>query len=71
MFHTVKIEDLSPANHPLRRIRKMVNTGRIRELCAPLYCANNGRRRGWLFQQTVNMCVRVARANSATRHWKR
>lgn len=43
VFHTVQIEDLVPADHPLRRIRKMVNTERIRELCAPLYCANNGR----------------------------
>lgn len=43
VFHTVQIEDLVPADHPLRRIRKMVNAERIRELCAPLYCANNGR----------------------------
>ncbi|OYV93842.1 MAG: hypothetical protein B7Z73_03170 [Planctomycetia bacterium 21-64-5] len=43
VFHTVQIEELVPADHPLRRIRKMVNTERIRELCAPLYCANNGR----------------------------
>ncbi len=43
VFHTVQIEDLVPVDHPLRRIRKMVNTERIRKLCAPLYCANNGR----------------------------
>jgi transposase len=43
VFHTVQIEELVPVDHPLRRIRKMVNTERIRELCAPLYCENNGR----------------------------
>ena len=43
VFHTVQIEELVPADHPLRRIRKMVSAERIRELCAPLYCANNGR----------------------------
>ncbi len=43
VFHTVQIKDLVPADHPLRRIRKMVNTERIRELCAPPHCANNGR----------------------------
>lgn len=43
VFHTVQIEDFAPAGHPLRRIRKLVNTESIRELCAPRYCANNGR----------------------------
>jgi len=43
VFHTVQIEDLVPADHPLRRIRKLIDVQRIRELCAPLYCANNGR----------------------------
>jgi len=43
VFHTVQIDDLVPADHPLRRIRKLINAQRIRELCAPLYCANNGR----------------------------
>ncbi|OGR53528.1 MAG: hypothetical protein A2049_02045 [Elusimicrobia bacterium GWA2_62_23] len=33
VFHTVQIEDPVPTDHPLRRIR---------ELCAPLRCANNG-----------------------------
>ncbi len=43
VFHTVQIEGLVPADHPPRRIRKLLNTERIRELCAPLYCADNGR----------------------------
>jgi transposase len=43
MFHTVRIEDLVPADHPLRRIRPLVDTERIRELCRPFYCEDNGR----------------------------
>ena len=43
LFHTVQIEDLVPEEHPLRRIRPLVDTERIRELCAPLYCQDNGR----------------------------
>ena len=43
IFHTVQIEDLVPADHPLRRIRPLVDTERIRELCKDLYCPDNGR----------------------------
>ncbi len=43
MFHTVPITDLVPEDHPLRRIRPLINTERIRELCEPFYCENNGR----------------------------
>lgn len=43
MFHTVRLEELVPAEHPLRKIRPLVDTARIRELCAPFYCPNNGR----------------------------
>ena len=43
IFHTVQIEDLVPEEHPLRRIRPLVNTERIRELCKDFYCADNGR----------------------------
>src|SRR3990172_4498215 len=43
IFHTVQIEDLVPADHPLRKIRPLVNTERIREMCKDLYCADNGR----------------------------
>jgi transposase len=34
---------LVPADHPLRRIRPLIDTERIRELCRPLYCPDNGR----------------------------
>jgi len=43
LYHTIQIEQLVPENHPFRRIRPLVNTERIRELCAPLYCPDNGR----------------------------
>ena len=42
IFHTVQLEDLVPDNHPLRRIRPLVNVERIRELCRPFY-SNEGR----------------------------
>lgn len=43
IFHTVQIEDLVPEEHPLRKIRPLVNAERVRELCKDLYCENNGR----------------------------
>lgn len=43
LYHTVQIEDLVPQDHSLRRIRPLIDTERIRELCRPLYCENNGR----------------------------
>jgi len=43
MFHTVQITDLVPEDHPLRRIRPLINSERIRELCEPFYYENNGR----------------------------
>lgn len=43
IFHTVQIEDLVPQDHPLRRIRPLVDGERIRELCKELYCPDNGR----------------------------
>ena len=43
IFHTVQIEDLVPADHPLRNIRPLINTDRIRDICKDLYCPDNGR----------------------------
>ncbi len=43
MCHTVQLEDLVPAEHPLRKIRPLIETTRIRQLCAPFYCPDNGR----------------------------
>lgn len=43
IFHTVQIEDLVPQDHPLRKIRGLINTEKIRMLCKPFYCENNGR----------------------------
>lgn len=43
MFHAVRLEELVPEDHPLRKIRPLIETERIRQLCAPFYCPDNGR----------------------------
>ncbi len=42
-FHAVTIEELVPEHHPFRKIRRLIDVKRIRELCAPFYCPDNGR----------------------------
>ena len=39
----VILEQMIPEDHLLRKIDRAVNFGFIHELCAPLYCADNGR----------------------------
>lgn len=39
----VNMEDMVPENHLLRKVDKAVDLSFIHELCAPLYCENNGR----------------------------
>lgn len=39
----VILEQMIPEDHLLRRIDRAVDFGFIHELCAPLYCADNGR----------------------------
>lgn len=43
LFYGIQLEDLVPADHPLRRIRPLIEPERIRALCRPLYCPDNGR----------------------------
>lgn len=43
LFHTVRLEELVPANHPFRKIHPLVDKGRIRELCKGSYCQSGGR----------------------------
>jgi transposase len=43
IYHTVQIEHLVPEDHPLRKIRPLVDTEEIRRLCRPHYCLDNGR----------------------------
>jgi len=37
MFYNLSLESFVPAEHPLRRIRPLINDATIREACRPLY----------------------------------
>lgn len=37
MFYPINREQLVTADHPMRKIRPLIDTARIRELCEPLY----------------------------------
>lgn len=42
LFYQINLEQFVTADHPIRKIRPLIDTGRIRQLCAPLY-ADTGR----------------------------
>ena len=42
MFYHINLEQYVTADHPMRKIRPLIDTARIRQLCAPLY-ADTGR----------------------------
>lgn len=39
IWHTVQLEDLVPEDHPLRKVRRLIDVERIRELCKDYYAA--------------------------------
>lgn len=42
MFYHLNLEQYVPADHPMRKIRPVIDTARICQLCEPLY-AETGR----------------------------
>jgi transposase len=42
MFYHINLEQYVTADHPMRKIRPLIETARIRQLCEPLY-AETGR----------------------------
>jgi len=42
MFYHINLEQFVTADHPMRKIRPLIDTARIRQLCEPLY-AETGR----------------------------
>jgi len=37
MFYHINLEQFVTADHPMRKIRPLIDTDRIRQLCEPLY----------------------------------
>ena len=37
LFYQINLEQFVTADHPMRKIRPVIDTARIRQLCAPLY----------------------------------
>ena len=37
MFYLINLEQFVTADHPIRKIRPLIDTVRIRQLCEPLY----------------------------------
>ena len=37
LFYQINLEQFVTADHPMRKIRPLIDTARIRQLCAPLY----------------------------------
>jgi hypothetical protein len=37
MFSHINLEQLVTADHPIRKIRPLIDMARLRQLCAPLY----------------------------------
>ena len=42
MFYHINLEQYVTVDHPMRKIRPLIDTARIRQLCEPLY-AETGR----------------------------
>jgi transposase len=42
MFYQITLEQFVTADHPVRKIRPLIDTDRIRQICQPLY-AEEGR----------------------------
>lgn len=39
MFSHINLEQYVTADHPMRKLRPLIDTARIRQLCEPLYAA--------------------------------
>ena len=44
LFYLMNLEQFVTADHPMRKIRPLIDTARIRQLCDPLYATRAVRR---------------------------